>query len=114
MTRRAAFTDHAGTMAHGGGGPAMRDFVADVFISAFDNPLLAALEDQARLDLGGLAAPGARLAFTTDGYVVRPLVFPGGDIGKIAVCGTVNDLAVGGAIPLALSCAVVIEEGFDI
>lgn len=114
MTRRGAFADPTVTMAHGGGGRAMRDFVADVFISVFDNPLLAVLEDQARLDLGSLAAPGARLAFTTDGYVVRPLVFPGGDIGKIAVCGTVNDLAVGGAIPLALSCAVVIEEGFDI
>jgi hydrogenase expression/formation protein HypE len=102
------------TMAHGGGGRAMRDFVADVFLPAFDNPLLAVLEDQARLDLGGLAAPGARLAFTTDGFVVRPLEFPGGDIGKLAVCGTVNDLAVGGAVPLALSCAVVIAEGFDI
>jgi hydrogenase expression/formation protein HypE len=106
--------DETVLMAHGGGGRAMRDFVADVFLPAFDNPILATLEDQARLDPAGLAAPGARLAFTTDGYVVRPLVFPGGDIGKLAVCGTINDLAVGGAIPLALSCAVVIEEGFDI
>jgi hydrogenase expression/formation protein HypE len=114
MTRRAAFTDGTVTMAHGGGGRAMRDFVSDVFVSAFDNPLLGMLEDQARLDPGGLAAPGARLAFTTDGFVVRPLVFPGGDIGKLAVCGTINDLAVGGAIPLALSCAVVIAEGFDV
>jgi hydrogenase expression/formation protein HypE len=112
--RRPPFTDRTVSMAHGGGGRAMRDFVADVFVSAFDNPLLAVLEDQARLDPGGLVAPGARLAFTTDGFVVRPLIFPGGDIGKLAVCGTVNDLAVGGAIPLALSCAVVIEEGFDI
>ena len=114
MTRRPPFTDRTVTMAHGGGGRAMRDMVADVFVSAFDNPALALLEDQAQLDPAGLAAPGARLAFTTDGYVVRPLVFPGGDIGKLAVCGTINDLAVGGAIPLALSCAVVIEEGFDI
>ncbi|AWK85877.1 hydrogenase expression/formation protein HypE [Azospirillum thermophilum] len=102
------------TMAHGGGGRAMRDLVADLFLPAFDNPALAVLEDQAQLDPGGLAVPGARLAFTTDGFVVRPLVFPGGDIGKLAVCGTVNDLAVGGATPLALSCAVVIEEGFDL
>jgi len=114
VTRRAQFSDRTVTMAHGGGGRAMRDLVADVFVSAFDNPLLAVLEDQARLDPAGLTAPGARLAFTTDGFVVRPLVFPGGDIGKLAVCGTVNDLAVGGAVPLALSCAVVIEEGFDI
>ncbi len=114
MSRRAPFTDRTVTMAHGGGGRAMRDFVADVFVSAFDNPLLGILEDQARIAPAGLGAPGARLAFTTDGFVVRPLVFPGGDIGKLAVCGTINDLAVGGAIPLALSCAVVIEEGFDI
>ncbi len=114
MTRRARSDAHTVTLAHGGGGRAMRDFVADVFVSAFDNPLLAILEDQARLDPASLAAPGARLAFTTDGFVVRPLVFPGGDIGKLAVCGTVNDLAVGGAIPLALSCAVIIVEGFDI
>lgn len=101
------------TLAHGGGGRAMRDLVAEVFIPAFDNPVLSMLEDQARLDLAALAAPGARLAFTTDGFVVRPLEFPGGDIGKLAVCGTVNDLAVGGATPLWLSCAVVIEEGFE-
>jgi hydrogenase expression/formation protein HypE len=114
MTLRPPLRDATVMMAHGGGGRAMRDFVASVFLPAFDNPLLTLLEDQARLDPATLAAPGARLAFTTDGYVVRPLVFPGGDIGRLAVCGTVNDLAVGGAIPLALSCAVVIEEGFDI
>lgn len=101
------------TLAHGGGGRAMRDLVAETFLPAFDNPALAVLEDQARLDLGALAAPGARLAFTTDGFVVKPIEFPGGDIGKLAVCGTVNDLAVGGATPLWLSCAVVIEEGFE-
>ncbi|ABD90078.1 hydrogenase expression/formation protein HypE [Rhodopseudomonas palustris] len=101
------------TLAHGGGGKAMRDLVAEVFMPAFDNPILGVMEDQARLELGALSVPGARLAFTTDGFVVRPLEFPGGDIGKLAVCGTVNDLAVGGATPLWLSCAVVIEEGFE-
>ncbi|CAH2605580.1 hydrogenase maturation protein, carbamoyl dehydratase (plasmid) [Rhodovastum atsumiense] len=111
MTRRLTGTV---TLAHGGGGRAMRDLVAGVFLPAFDNPALGQLEDQARLDAGALAVPGARLAFTTDGFVVRPLEFPGGDIGKLAVCGTVNDLAVGGATPLWLSCAVVIEEGFEI
>ena len=99
------------TLAHGGGGKAMKDLIDDVFVSAFDNPLLAPLDDQARLDLAALAARGDRLAFTTDSFVVDPLFFPGGDIGKLAVCGTVNDLAVGGAIPLYLSCAAIIEEG---
>ncbi|PWR23124.1 hydrogenase expression/formation protein HypE [Zavarzinia compransoris] len=102
------------TLAHGGGGKAMKDLIDDVFVSAFDNDLLAPLEDQARLDLAGLAAHGDRLAMTTDGYVVDPLFFPGGDIGKLAICGTVNDLAVGGAVPLYLSCAVVIEEGMAV
>ncbi len=99
------------TLAHGGGGRAMRDLVDDVFVSAFDNPFLAALDDQARFDLAELGRKGDRLAFTTDSFVVDPLVFPGGDIGKLAVCGTINDLAVGGATPLYLSCAVIIEEG---
>jgi hydrogenase expression/formation protein HypE len=102
------------TLAHGGGGKAMKDLIDDVFVEAFDNPLLALLDDQARLDLAALARHGDRLAFTTDSFVVDPLVFPGGDIGKLAVCGTVNDLAVGGAIPLYLSCAVIIEEGVTI
>lgn len=102
------------TLAHGGGGKAMKDLVDDVFVRAFDNPVLAPLEDQARFGLAELARFGDRLAFTTDSFVVDPLVFPGGDIGKLAVCGTVNDLAVGGAVPLYLSCAVVIEEGVPI
>jgi len=102
------------TLAHGGGGKAMKDLIDDVFVQAFDNPLLAGLEDQARIDLAGLAAQGDRLAFTTDSYVVDPLFFPGGDIGKLAVCGTVNDLAVGGAVPLHLACAVIIEEGMAV
>ncbi len=102
------------TLAHGGGGKAMRDLVDDVFVSVFDNPVLAALEDQARISLADLARHGDRLAFTTDSYVVDPLEFPGGDIGKLAVCGTVNDLCVGGARPLYLSCAAIIEEGTDL
>jgi hydrogenase expression/formation protein HypE len=102
------------TLAHGGGGKAMKDLIDDVFVESFDNPMLAPLEDQARMDLGRICAEGDRLAFTTDSFVVDPLFFPGGDIGKLAVCGTVNDLAVGGAKPLYLSCAAIIEEGVTI
>lgn len=102
------------TLAHGGGGKAMKDLIDDVFVQAFDNAALVPLEDQARLDIADLAKLGDRLAFTTDSFVVDPIVFPGGDIGKLAVCGTVNDLAVGGARPLFLSCAVIIEEGVTI
>ena len=102
------------TLAHGGGGQAMRDLIADVFAGPFDNPMLAALEDQARAGLAELVCHGDRLAMTTDSFVVDPLFFPGGDIGRLAVCGTVNDLAVGGARPLYLSCAVIIEEGLPV
>jgi hydrogenase expression/formation protein HypE len=102
------------TLAHGGGGKAMKDLIDDVFIRAFDGVMPGALEDQARFGIDTLAARGDRVAFTTDSYVVDPLFFPGGDIGKLAVCGTVNDLAVGGAVPLYLSCAVIVEEGVPI
>ena len=102
------------TLAHGGGGKAMKDLIDDVFVRAFDNPLLAPLDDQARLSLADLAQGGDRLAFTTDSFVVDPLIFPGGDIGRLAVCGSVNDLAVGGARPLYLSCAAIVEEGVTI
>ncbi len=102
------------TLAHGSGGKAMRDLIDDVFVGAFGNPALAPLEDQARFSLAALAQAGDRLAFTTDSYVVDPLFFPGGDIGELAVNGTVNDLAVSGAKPLYLSCAVIIEEGFPV
>jgi hydrogenase expression/formation protein HypE len=102
------------TLAHGGGGKAMKDLVDDVFVSAFDNAALAPLEDQARFDLSDLTRYGDRLAFTTDSFVVHPLFFPGGDIGKLAVCGTINDLAVGGAQPLYLSCAAIVEEGVEV
>ena len=101
------------TLAHGGGGRAMRELIERVLLPAFDNPLLAPLEDQARIPLAELAAAGDRLAFTTDSYVVSPIEFPGGDIGKLAVFGTVNDLAVAGAQPLYLSCGLVLEEGFE-
>ena len=98
------------TLAHGGGGTAMRDLIEDVFVSVFRPP---GLDDQARLTDTALAEPNAQLAFTTDGFVVDPIEFPGGDIGRIAVCGTVNDLAVGGARPLWLSAAFIIEEGCE-
>lgn len=96
------------TMAHGGGGKAMKDLIDEVFTDVFQPP---GSEDQARLTSAALRETGAQLAFTTDSFVVSPPVFPGGDIGKIAVCGTVNDLAVGGAKPLWLSAAFIIEEG---
>ncbi len=102
------------TLAHGGGGKAMRDLIDDVFVGSFDNQILAALDDQARLPLAELLTVGDRLAFTTDSFVVDPLFFPGADIGMLAVNGTVNDLAVGGARPLFLSCAVILEEGLDV
>jgi hydrogenase expression/formation protein HypE len=111
-TRRLAATTV--TLAHGSGGKAMRDLVADVFVQAFDDPELSKMEDQARIDLDGLRAQGSRLAFTTDSYVVDPLFFPGGDIGSLAVNGTVNDLAMGGAVPLYLTCAMIIEEGLSV
>jgi len=104
------------TLSHGGGGKAMKDLIDEVFVAAFDNPLLAPLDDQARVPMSALTQRGNRLAITTDSFVVDPLEFPGGDIGKLAVCGTINDLAVGGAVPLYLSCAAIIEEGlpFDV
>jgi hydrogenase expression/formation protein HypE len=102
------------TLAHGGGGKAMRDLIDDVFVASFANDVLAPLEDQARIPLAGLLAAGDRLAFTTDSYVVDPLFFAGADIGSLAVNGTVNDLAVGGAKPLFLSCSVIIEEGLEV
>lgn len=106
-----ALRDSHVTMAHGGGGRAMRDLIDEVFTSVFQPP---GMEDQARLMEAALQETGARLAFTTDGFVVAPLEFPGGDIGKLAVCGTINDLVVGGARPLWLSAGFIIEEGCEI
>lgn len=102
------------TLAHGAGGKAMRDMINDVFVGGFDNTILAQLEDQARFDAAALLQPGERLAMTTDSYVVTPLFFPGGDIGELAVTGTVNDLAVGGAKPKYLTCGMIIEEGLAV
>ena len=107
----ATIRDKTITMAHGGGGRSMRELIERLIVPAFGNPLLAPLEDQARIGLKDLREIGDRLAFTTDSYVVAPLFFPGGDIGKLAICGTVNDLAMSGALPLYLSCGLIIEEG---
>lgn len=112
--RRATLGAKTITLAHGSGGKGMRDLIEDVLVRAFDNPELATLEDQARLGLAPLMARGDRLALTTDSYVVDPLFFPGGDIGTLAVNGTVNDLAVGGAIPLYLTCGLILEEGLEV
>ncbi len=100
------------TLAHGSGGKAMSDLIQDIFLGSFDNTLLSDLEDQARINLAELSKIGDRLAFTTDSYVIDPIFFPGGNIGELAVNGTVNDLAVGGATPLYISCGMIIEEGF--
>lgn len=102
-------------LGHGGGGLLTNDLIQRLFVPAFRNDVLDALEDQATLRFGtdnGVRAP--RIAFTTDSFVVRPLFFPGGDIGKLAVHGTVNDLAVGGARPLFLSAAFILEEGLPL
>jgi hydrogenase expression/formation protein HypE len=95
-------------LGHGSGGKLSAELVRDVFLAAFDNPVLARMDDQAVVIVNG-----ARLAFTTDTFVVKPLFFPGGNIGSLAVHGTVNDLAMGGAMPLFLSAAFVIEEGLE-
>ena len=112
--KKTKITDTNITLSHGSGGKAMRDLINEIFVNNFDNNLLATLEDQARFEIKDLAKIGDRLAFTTDSYVVSPLFFPGGDIGSLAVNGTVNDLAVGGAIPLYLSCSFILEEGLSI
>jgi hydrogenase expression/formation protein HypE len=92
-------------LAHGSGGRLAHDLVEKSLVKTLSNPLLDRLDDSAVFDLSG------RLAFTTDSYVVSPIFFPGGDIGKLAVCGTVNDLSMSGAKPLYLSLAFIIEEG---
>jgi hydrogenase expression/formation protein HypE len=94
------------TLAHGGGGKLMHQLIEEMFVSSFKNAALAARHDGAVMNLNG-----ARVAFTTDSYVVQPLFFPGGDIGSLAVFGTVNDLAMCGARPLYLSAGLILEEG---
>jgi hydrogenase expression/formation protein HypE len=96
-------------LGHGGGGRLSADLFRNVILPAFRNPVLDKMDDQATLEIAG-----TRLAFTTDSFVVKPIFFRGGDIGTLAVNGTVNDLAVGGATPLFLSAAFILEEGFAI
>ena len=107
--RKAKLKEERITLSHGSGGKATQTLIEAVFLEAFSNPLLAPLEDGAVLE-----AHGGRLAFTCDSYVVSPLFFPGGDIGDLAVNGTVNDLAVSGARPLWLSAGFILEEGFPV
>jgi hydrogenase expression/formation protein HypE len=107
--RRPKLRDELVTLAHGAGGKATRQLVEDLFVEELANPLLEPLGDSALIEAGAL-----RLAFTTDAYVVKPLFFPGGDIGELAVNGTVNDLAVAGARPLWLSAGFVLEEGLPV
>ncbi|GAA2446931.1 hydrogenase expression/formation protein HypE [Streptomyces macrosporus] len=95
-------------MGHGGGGALSAELVEHLFVPAYGNEALAGLRDSAEVALGG-----ARLAFSTDSYVVRPLFFPGGGIGDLAVNGTVNDLAMSGARAAFLSCAFIVEEGTE-
>jgi hydrogenase expression/formation protein HypE len=101
-------------MGHGGGGELSRDLIEHVFLPAFSNPLLDRLGDSTVVDLADDLAGGGRLALSTDSYVVRPLFFPGGSIGDLAVNGTVNDLAMSGAKPLYLTAGFIIEEGLPL
>ena len=100
------FKDEKILLAHGSGGKLGHDLVEKGFLPALDNPLLSKMDDSAVFEAEG------RLAFTTDSYTVTPIFFPGGDIGKLAICGTVNDLAMSGAVPSYLSLSFIIEEGF--
>jgi hydrogenase expression/formation protein HypE len=95
-------------LAHGGGGQLMDDLIRRLILPSLNNNTLNEMGDSARLDLGS-----GSLCFTTDSYVVKPLFFRGGDIGKLAVCGTVNDLAVAGSRPVALTLSLIIEDGFE-
>jgi hydrogenase expression/formation protein HypE len=107
--RKAKIKEERITLAHGSGGKSTHTLIEALFLEAFRNPLLEPLEDQAVFEVNG-----ARLAFTTDSFVVSPLFFPGGNIGDLAVNGTVNDLAVSGARPMYLSAGFVLEEGFPV
>jgi hydrogenase expression/formation protein HypE len=95
-------------LSHGSGGKIAHELITSIFVKHFSNDILNAQTDSAILK-----PAGGHLAFTTDSYVVDPIFFPGGNIGKLAVCGTVNDLAVSGAKPLYMSCGFIIEEGFS-
>jgi hydrogenase expression/formation protein HypE len=118
--KKAVIKDGHITLAHGSGGRAMHELVEGLFLEYLRSPLLEALEDQAVFEIApqgpqeAVHQGSARLAFTTDSFVVDPIFFPGGDIGRLAVHGTVNDLAMSGARPLYLSAGFILEEGFAI
>ena len=95
------------TMAHGSGGKATGELIQDIFAKQFDNPVLQQMEDAAAV------AGAPRIAITTDSFVVEPLEFPGGDIGRLCICGTVNDLLMRGAVPKYLTCGFILQEGAD-
>src|SRR6188472_4719817 len=107
-SKRPRFKDEHITMAHGAGGKATQTLIEGLFVPAFGSPALAALADAGTVSIGGVD-----VALTTDSFVVKPIRFPGGSIGELAVNGTVNDLAVSGARPLALTCSLVLEEGLS-
>lgn len=106
------------SLGHGSGGRLSADLIAQVFVAGYGNETLAALEDQATVEVAAdpneISIAATKIAITTDSFVVRPLFFPGGDIGRLAVCGTVNDLAVGGATPLYIAAAFILEEGLPL
>jgi hydrogenase expression/formation protein HypE len=111
--RRPRLTDDHVTLAHGAGGKASAALVQSVFLDGYGNDVLAELGDAGIVDIATLGT-GGRLAMSTDSYVVNPIIFPGGSIGELAVNGTVNDLAVSGAVPAVISAAFVIEEGLPV
>ena len=95
------------SMAHGSGGHATSELISSLFAKAFSNPILSRMEDSAVVEGAG------QIAVTTDSFVVTPLTFPGGDIGRLSICGTVNDLLMSGAVPKYLTCGFILEEGAD-
>ena len=102
-------------LAHGSGGALMHELISELIVARLSNPVLDGLDDAADIgDIIAAAGEGDRLAFTTDSYVVQPLFFPGGDIGRLSVCGTVNDLAMKGARPAYLTLGLVLEEGLPV
>ena len=108
-TRRLDMRSGRVDLSHGAGGRAMAQLIDEIFRAAFDNPLLDQGNDQAAFD-----GPAGRMVMSTDAYVISPLFFPGGDIGSLAVHGTINDLAMAGARPLHLAASYIIEEGFPL
>jgi hydrogenase expression/formation protein HypE len=101
-------------LGHGGGGKLSNELVENLFLPVFSNETLDELSDAAALDIAGLLKDGGRISFSTDSFVIKPLFFRGGNIGGLAVNGTVNDVAMAGAKPLFLSCGFIIEEGFEV